>query len=279
MNIRKTLKPVALFALAVGILASCDSEKQSARIQISLVDAPGDYDAVMIDIEDILVNTSSDESDESGWQSLDTAEPGIYDLLKLTNGEEAFLGEVELPEGQLGQVRLLLGDENTLVIDGEETALTVPSGSQSGLKLNVSAEITGGVTYKLILDFDVDKSVVKAGNSGKYNLKPVIRAEMEAQTGAISGTVAPLEIGSTVYAIIGEDTIASTVPDETGEFLLRALDAETYSVSAAPEEGSGYDGATVDGVAVVIGEVTDAGELTMTETVVEEETPTEEAGE
>lgn len=276
MNIMKTLRPVALFFMAVGILASCDSEKQSARIQISLIDAPGDYDAVMIDIQDILVNTGSDES---GWQSLDTAEPGIYDLLKLTNGEEAFLGEVELPEGQLGQVRLVLGNANTLTIDGVETELTVPSGSQSGLKLNVQTEITGGVTYKLILDFDVDKSVVKAGNSGKYNLKPVIRAEMEAQTGAISGSVAPLEIGSTVYAIIGEDTIASTVPDETGAFLLRALDAETYTVSAAPVEGSGYDAATTEGVAVVVGEVTDAGEFVMTETVVEEEVPTEEAGE
>ncbi|MEO9801591.1 MAG: DUF4382 domain-containing protein [Reichenbachiella sp.] len=253
---------IALIAYT-ALFANCSNDdKGSAKIQVSLVDAPADYDAVMIDIRDIQINVSSDASDENGWQSLEGAQPGVYDLLLLTNGEEAFLGEIELPEGQLGQVRLILGDGNKLTIDGQETVLTVPSGSESGLKLNVNADIQAGITYKLVIDFDAAKSVVMAGNSGKYNLKPVIRALMEATTGAIHGTISPASTAAVVYAIAGEDSVSS-YPDETGEFLIRALDAGTYTVSSVPDEASGLSAATMENIAVTVGETTEAGVLEM----------------
>ncbi len=246
---------------------NCSNDNNgTAKVQVALVDAPADYESVLIDIQDVQINVSSDASDEKGWQSLESATPGVYDLLLLTNGEEAFLGEIELPEGNLGQVRLVLGDGNVVKIDGTDHNLTVPSGSESGLKLNVHTEILAGITYKLVLDFDAAKSVVKAGASEKYNLKPVIRAQMEATTGAIHGTVTPVEVSSVVYAIIGEDSVSS-YPDENGEFLIRALEAASYTVSAVPSEESGLEAATVEGVAVTIGEVTEAGELEFTEPV------------
>jgi len=260
MNI---LKHLSLIVLSIVILSSCSDNGGTAKIQVALVDAPADYDAVNIDIEDVQINISADENDEGGWQSLENAEPGVYDLLLLTNGEEQFLGEIELPEGKLGQVRLILGDGNVLTVDGQETPLTVPSGSQSGLKINVDADIQAGITYKLVLDFDAAKSVVKAGNSGKYNLKPVIRAQMEATTGAIHGTISPAETATVVYAIVGEDSVSS-YPDEEGEFLIRALDAGTYTVSAVPAEESGFTTVDVEDIVVTIGETAEAGTIAFT---------------
>ena len=58
---------------------------------------------------------------------------------------------------------------------GEKIALKTPSGQESGLKVQVHQEVTGGILYRLTLDFDAGRSIVKAGNSGKYLLKPVLR--------------------------------------------------------------------------------------------------------
>ena len=245
-----------ILSLFAGAVFSCsDSDSETAKIQVALVDTPADYDKVLIDIQDVQINVSSDATDENGWQSLEGMEAKLYDLLLLTNGEEALLGEIELPEGQLGQIRLILGEANQLVIDDEEINLTVPSGSQSGLKLNVGADISAGITYKLVVDFDAAKSVVKSGNSGKYNLKPVIRAEMDAQTGAIEGVVSPADISAVVYAVAGDDSV-STYPDENGDFLIRALQEGTYDVVAIPANEENFEKISNEGVDVIVGEVT-----------------------
>ena len=133
--------------------------------------------------------------------------------------------------------------------------LTVPSGAETGLKLNVNARINAGVTYKLLIDFDAGRSVVKAGASGSYNLKPVLRAEFEAQTGAIEGVVAPADVPSIVYAIQGDDSVSS-YPNEDGEFLIRALDEGVYDVVAVPGAETGLTKQTAEGISVTIGEVT-----------------------
>ena len=250
----RILQATLLCTISLFFFASCeDEDDQNAKIQVSLVDAPADYEAVLIDIEDVQINVN--ENDESGWQSLEGSELGVYDLLTLTNGEEAFLGEIELPAGKLSQIRLILGDGNELTIDGNNVDLTVPSGSQSGLKLNIHEEIEGGITYKLVIDFDAAKSIVKAGNSEKYNLKPVIRAKMEALTGAISGVVEPADIKTVIYGIMNGDSV-STYPDELGQFMLRSLDEGLYKVVAVPKEESGYPDVSIDSVSVTKGEIT-----------------------
>ncbi|MFC2176215.1 DUF4382 domain-containing protein [Bacteroidota bacterium] len=242
------IKGLGLLMFSGMLLCGCESDK-TAVIKVSLIDAPADYEFVNIDIVDVQVNASEEDG---GWQSLENAEMGIYDLLKLTNGEEAFLGEIELPEGKLGQVRLILGDKNELGIDGATETLKVPSGSQSGLKLKVNADIVSGITYKLIIDFDAAKSIVKAGNSGKYLLKPVIRAQMEEQTGAIEGVISPKEIDAVLYAILDGDS-TSTFPNEDGEYHIGALTEGSYDVVAIPSEESGYIKTTIEDINVVIG--------------------------
>ena len=227
-----------------------------ANLKVSLIDAPGDYEAVYIDIQDVQVNPSGTDS---GWYSLENAQYGVYDLLLLTNGEEAFLGEIALPEGKLSQVRLVLGDDNRVTIDGQDLDLKVPSGSTSGLKVNVNTDLVGGVTYSLVLDFDAGRSVVKSGNSGNYNLKPVIRANLNPETGAISGEISPTDLNAAIFAIQNGDTITSTYPDETGGFLLQALPEGIYSVVAQPESDSGLTPTTIDDVSVSVGEVTSLG--------------------
>ncbi len=252
---REIFRMIGFCLLTASIFSACESDdNKMAKVKVILVDAPADYESVLIDVVDVEVKTDV-------WESLDGVEKKVYDILELTNGNEVLLGDIELPEGELNEIRLILGDNNQLVIDGETIDLDTPSASQSGLKIKLDAMLEAGVTYKLILDFDAAKSIVKAGNSGKYNLKPVIRAHMDAQTGAIKGMIDPIETDCVVYAIVGTDSV-STYPNEEGKFLIRALEATTYRVVAIPTLESGLEEVAKENVEVSVGEVTDVETLT-----------------
>lgn len=98
---------------------------------------------------------------------------GIYNLMDYTEMKDTILASKSVPVGYLSQIRLVLGNNNSIKIDGKYVDLKAPSASESGLKLNVQGEILYGVTYTYLLGFDVKKSIVC--NNNKYLLKPVIQ--------------------------------------------------------------------------------------------------------
>lgn len=254
---RKLLLILGLF-LMVGMFSACKKGDGTARITVRMIDAPGDYEEVNIDIQDVQIK-ASDDNGNGGWVSLEGVKPGVYDLIELTGGLEAVLADAEIPAGRVSQIRLVLGDKNTVKIDGQTLALTTPSAQQSGLKIKLNADIAEGVTYSVLLDFDAARSVVATG-SGKYNLKPVIKAVAEATSGSIKGLIDPKEAAPAIYAIQNSDT-TSAYANDNGEFIIKGLDAGTYKVVFEPK--TGYEGQTVDGVEVVLGEVKDMGTITI----------------
>lgn len=252
----KSLFAGALAGLLV-ILSGCslDGSPEMGTLEVRLHDAPVDFEEVNIFIERVEVNnTTGDE----GWQVI--SEPNqAFDILELTNGVYEVIGDAELEAGLYPQIRLVVSrDANSVVIDGEEHNLFVPSGTETGVKLNVNAEIREGITYTLLLDFDASRSVRQTGQSQTgYILQPVIRATNEAITGNIGGVVEPFDARSVVYAIAGDDTLSTTYADESnGEFLLVGLEEDSYTVSVEPRE-DGYEGARFEGVEVSVGETTD----------------------
>lgn len=252
----ETMRKLWLVFVAAFGLAACSSDEKSARLEIRLTDAPGDYEAVYVDIQGVEVNAGSGEG---GWKQLEVNK-GVYNLIEFTNGMDTLLATAILPAGKIEQLRLKLGDDNTVVIDGDTKDLTTPSGQQSGVKLNVHAELLEGITYKLWLDFDAARSVVETG-SGKFNLKPVIRTYTEAQDGAITGVIAPAESLPAVFAIAGTDTVATTYGDETGKFLLKGVPEGIYTVSFDPKDG--FEPVQKTGVSVSIGAITDLGTVAL----------------
>ena len=254
---------VAIAALFItgSMLVSCSDDPKNARLEVWLTDAPGDYDEVNIDIQGVQVHSESGEQ-SSGWKSLNV-NTGVYDLLQLTNGLDTLLGVIELPAGKISQIRLVLGDNNTLVIGDDVYDLATPSSQQSGLKLNVHADLIEGITYQMTLDFDAAKSVVKTGD-GTYILKPVIRTISTATSGAIDGKVTIPASSPAVWAVMGSDSIESAFADSvTGMFLLRGLPEGTYSVLFSPDSGYVID--PINDVEVTIGNVTHLGDVEVTE--------------
>jgi hypothetical protein len=259
MNMKTLVKSAGLILIGLFVLAGC-SEEKNARLQVWLTDAPGDYQEVNIDIQGVEIH-SSDENTEKGWKALDV-NGGVYNLLKLTNGLDTLLGEIEIPAGNISQIRLKLGDDNSLKVDDQTYDLDIPSGQQSGLKLQVHEVLQEGITYKILLDFDVAKSIVQTG-SGQYKLKPVIRTITEAQDGAIKGIISPIESTPAVYAISGTDTVGTAYCNEQGAFLIRGLAEGSYLVSFEPK--TGYASKSVENVAVELGAVTDMETVTIVE--------------
>lgn len=219
--------------IAFGLVQwSCSEDSESARLVVRLTDAPAKYEALYVDVEKVLVHTSeAADEDEGGWAELDMAtdqEP--INILELKNGVSTLLADKEIPSRKISQIRLVLGEDNSLVTEGEEYSLNTPSAQQSGLKLKVNADLTPGIVYEILLDFDAAKSVVSTG-SGKYNLKPVIRTIVEAQSGAIAGVIDPTGGMYTVYAIPAEGESFSAITDETtGEFLIQGLEPGGYTI-------------------------------------------------
>lgn len=263
------LKNLSLWAVLFGLTLffSCNddsssvSESGTSNISIRLVDGPGDFDHVYVEVIDVRVKVNDASEGEEGWVSLDPINTGVYDLLDLTGGVNVLLvDDFQIPSGMLNQIRLVLGDDNSVVIDGETFPLNTPSAQQSGLKIKVNQVLEPGFTYDYILDFDVDQSIVIAGNSGNINLKPVINASAEVSSGIIQGAVNPFDFQVTASVLV-DGEVVSTYADESGNFMLYGVPAGTYTLTLTPDPDSGYLETIVENVEVVNGQITNIGTI------------------
>lgn len=243
----KLIACLAVISIAFTSCTTDDSNEEAAGFSVKLVDAPGDYDQVLVDVQGIEAIIDGEAHEFTAL------EPGVYDLLDLTGGVSAMLVESVVPAGKLSQIRLILGENNSVVSEGDTIALTTPSAQQSGLKLNVHQNMEPGVLYEFILDFNVDKSVVETTQG--LILKPVIRAALEAESGAIAGVVTPADVPSMVTATDGTAEISAFTAEETGGFLLYGVPAGTYQVTVTPDSTSGMSPVIVNDVMVEKGEV------------------------
>jgi hypothetical protein len=254
----------AASAVAAAALVACGgggggtaSTAPDASLRMAMTDAPScGYDHVWVTVTKVGVNMSASAQDsDSGWTDITLASPKRIDLLGLTNGVLEELGQTPLKSGSYNQIRLVLAaNDGTTPIQnavqptgGAETALTTPSGQQSGLKLQAHFDVAAGQTADLVLDFDACRSVVTAG-SGKYLLKPVISVVPRSGTAITGyvGTTMPLA-STTVSAQVDGATVRSTAPDPTtGAFSIPFLAAGTYNVVVTSD---GHASAVVTGVA------------------------------
>lgn len=259
----RTLTAACLLAALAACGGGGGEASGSGTLRLALTDAPScGYDEVNVTIERVRVHQSSTAAEsDGGWVDLVQDPAQRVDLLTLTNGLLMELGQTRLTAGTYRQLRLVLA-ENTVLnplansvlpTGGDEVALKTPSAQQSGLKLRVNVAVATDQLADVVLDFDACKSVVKAGGSGQYLLKPVITAFPRTATGVTGEVVASLANGSTTLALQqGGVTLRSTTPMPTGAFLLQPVLPGTYTfVLTAP----GRAAAVVRDVAVAEGQV------------------------
>ena len=164
---------LCLFILAgTLVFISCNkdnnSESGNTTLQVRLTDAPVAFDKVNVDIREVRVNF---RDDSTGWVALST-NAGVYDLLRFQNGVDTLLATGTVQTGTVKEIRLILGSNNTVVVNGVTFPLTIPSGSESGLKIKVSKKLNATLET-LIIDFDAALSIKQEANG--YKLRPVLK--------------------------------------------------------------------------------------------------------
>lgn len=253
------LATIAVFCLLAFIGCSDDTTTEpntgEGHFTLKLIDSVGPYDEVNIEVIEVSVHMSDFDS-TGGWMVL-SEDTLAVNLLEFTNGNYAMLADSSLAAGHYTQVRLLLTDNNTVVVDGVSHPLEIPSGTTSGLKLNHGFSIEDGFTYSATLDFDADRSIHMTGN-GRYKMRPVIRIVVDAASGNIFGTIDPVNARAKIMTFVGDDTISTYADTLSGDFRLMALPAGMYDVEIATTEGAYRDTVLAD-VSVTAGAETDLG--------------------
>lgn len=257
---------IAIFTLTTTLFfAACDKKNDDnptngsdkATVKMMLTDAPALYDAVWIDIREVKLHTETE-----GWIDIPVENPGIYNLLEFSNGVDVFLGSVDIPSGVISQVRLVLGDHNSVIVDSVEYALTIPSGSTSGLKLNVHETVEAGYVYTFWLDFDAAQSIHTTG-SGKYMLKPVIRMFTAPATGSIEGYVFP-PIALPRVAVYNDNDTLMALPDSLGYYKIMGISAGSYSIEFTSQLDSlPFATQTLPDVQIIAGETRELETITL----------------
>ena len=277
-----TLAAVAI--AAVTLLTGCgggssgSAAPSTGTANVMLADSPScGYDHVYITVDHVEIS-----SDGNSWTTIPVNPTlGRIDLLNLNNGALISLGQAPLSAGTYQQVRLVLvanGNSapyaNSVALSGtgREIPLKTPSAQQSGYKIVGPFTVAAGTMADLVLDFNACKSIVVAGASGRYLLKPVVFAMAEVVAGKITGTTVA---GSRVYAeqqsTSGPVVVTGTVADTTtGAFTLWPLQQSTAGgpvdvviVPPPPSSGTaGYADYIIQNVPVTAGATTNLGMIT-----------------
>ncbi len=159
-------------------------------------------------------------------------------------------------------MRMVLGPNNSIVVNGVSYPLQIPSAQQSGLKVNWHQTLSANGAYTVWIDFDAGRSVVTTGN-GSYILKPVIRTFSELTNGQIKGYVQPQAAQAVVHAIMASDTISTAIPNPDGFFMFSGLPQGNYTISYDAANNTGYTDENTGNVTVTFGRVTNLGIKTL----------------
>ncbi len=220
----KFLLNVSIVYLSAYLLLACGSSSDdTGTLSVAVTDAPVDGATEVVVIFDAIeLNPKQGEN-----VTISFAEPQSIDLLALQNGNTAPLLQNEsVAAGEYNWMRLAIdadqGEIDSYISfeDGSTYSLYVPSGDNTGLKINRPFTIPVGGNASFTIDFDLRKSVNKPGNDSEdYKLRPTLRITDNTEVGKISGTIAASIVsdescteGLAVYVYSG----AGVTPDDEG---------------------------------------------------------------
>lgn len=174
-------------ALILGLaITGCNavSSTDDAHVSVRITDLPfpfDDADSANVVIERVELVGGPDSS--TVVVLLDSLIG--FNLLDLRNGVSADLAEATVPVNDYTQLRVIVSEDASVVLsDGRVFPLKVPSGSQTGIKLNLTPlNLEEGSEADILVDFNVEESFVVQGNPSTsagingFIFKPVLKVD------------------------------------------------------------------------------------------------------
>ena len=280
------MKPTKKIFFALGVLflslsiflAACQkdttgdmkgSSNNARQLSVYLTDDPCNFDSVFVDIRYVEVKIDTvrshmdddhhGDNDDDGdddqhhndsfgkWDTL-AITPGVYNIMKLRNGIDTLLGTATIPAGSIRKIRVTLGTNNRVVVNGVSRPLNLLAGSSNYvyIKIHKEDEDDDDNTHtSLWLDFNVCESIKLI--NGQYYLKPVLKPFGKKNYGEIKGKVLPSVAHPFVIARSGSDS-ATAIPENDGKYKIRGLRQGTYSVTF--KATGGYRDSTLTNIQV-----------------------------
>ncbi len=191
------IKKCSILVSALLALTGCGgSSSDSGTGVLNLAITDGAID----NAQNVYVKFSGVEvhSNNNGAQQFDFEEARTLDLLSLQGSTSTqLLDGVELEAGSYQWMRLKVGTEEALdtyivLEDGSSYELEIPSGSETGLKMNRGFDLAVNGSVNFTIDFDLRKSITVKGlqqGNPEFKLRPTLRVTDNSEVGHVKGQV------------------------------------------------------------------------------------------
>ncbi|MBF0297551.1 MAG: DUF4382 domain-containing protein [Oligoflexia bacterium] len=272
---------LSMMILSVGCKKNNNETESPPKLILKLTDAPFPLDyfeTVEVTISRIEMHKSSDN--DTNFEIM-LNEAKTFNLLDLRGGVTQNLVNKEIPKGTYTKIRMIVDGGRVVLKDGREFNLKVPSGAQTGIKIQLdpALEVSTKLSYELILDFDISKSFKVQGGQNKISdingfiFSPVIKVANESVSGRISGNILSdsctaidnldnQPLNNAFVSAINADglVIATNATNESGSFALIGLKPGTYNVLVEKDD---FENQYIENVQVVVANDNNLSEIIM----------------
>lgn len=254
---------VTFFSCQKNVVAPADETNipvGKSELQIMLTDDPSQiFDSIFIDIKRVEVKVK-DSTGAERWDTL-TIRAGVYNILRFRNGLDTLLAIGYIPNGEIKKIRLTLGSNNYVMLNGVSIPLNLSS-SDAVITIDVNGHVDriGTRRFKIWLDFDGHGSI-RIKSNGRLELKLKLSHFCNGNSGEIEGEIRPSgALPAVVMAIAGTDTLTA-IPDRDGEFKIRGIKTSTATLIITPSNG--YKDSVITNIQIRRGDDTDLGKIVL----------------
>lgn len=255
----KRLACVAAILTSIVSIGGCgggDSVGPSTgALSLNITDAPIDG------ATEVVVAFTGVQLHRAGGQdvNIDFTTTRTIDLIKLQDGVTSALTDgAAVPAGNYEWMRLkVLANKNAQsesyikLLTGEQYPLWIPSGAETGLKLVRPFTVAQGSVTRLVIDFDLRKSITAPpGQDPNYIMRPTLRLLDQLQVGKI---VASVDLAALTATQLGATAPLSSC--KAGLYLFTGANAVPDDQDGSDTNGASpvvYEPISYDGVNTVV---------------------------
>jgi hypothetical protein len=194
----KSLSKIQLFIsvlFTIFVLNGCsDTVNEQSTISLRVIDSSSDLaKELIIDTEDYsTINVAIIRIELVGEDTVVVLEdyaptPVLINLLDLGSAGNLLVDNTEILLGIYNKIRMILeapeeqnqpptNPSSYLTLDGDATEypIFIPSGSQTGLKVNLTPNIglVDGSSFEIVFDFNSENTIKKTGQNDRYIIRP-----------------------------------------------------------------------------------------------------------